>query len=197
MLHNAVLACHPETASQIVQGMEARVEWRQGRALALAYVLKGDISRLGIPPARPPRRADRLWEHTCFEAFIAIKGRPGYHEFNFAPSGEWAASKFRRYREGAPLGDEDFEPSITIRIAGDSLELGALVRLDRLPGMQRNVQLRLGLSAVIEDKHGRLSYWALKHPSSKPDFHHSDAFVLELAPALVDAVNDPAYTGKV
>jgi hypothetical protein len=40
--------------------------------------------------------------------------------------------------------------------------------------------LRLGLSAVIEDIDGRLSYWALKHPPGKPDFHHPDSFALDV-----------------
>ena len=40
--------------------------------------------------------------------------------------------------------------------------------------------LRLGLAAVIEDKARVLSYWALKHPAEKPDFHHADSFVVEL-----------------
>jgi hypothetical protein len=42
--------------------------------------------------------------------------------------------------------------------------------------------LFLGLSTVIEDDTGTLSYWALKHPSGKPDFHHPDAFALEITP---------------
>jgi hypothetical protein len=42
------------------------------------------------------------------------------------------------------------------------------------------VGLRLGLAAVVEDKARVLSYWALKHPAEKPDFHHSDSFVVEL-----------------
>jgi hypothetical protein len=42
--------------------------------------------------------------------------------------------------------------------------------------------LQLALSAVIEDDRGTLSYWALKHPSGKPDFHHPEAFALEVAP---------------
>jgi hypothetical protein len=42
------------------------------------------------------------------------------------------------------------------------------------------VGLRLGLAAVIEDKAQVLSYWALKHPAEKPDFHHADGFVIEL-----------------
>ena len=40
--------------------------------------------------------------------------------------------------------------------------------------------LRLGLAAVIEDKARVLSYWALKHPAEKPDFHHAGSFVVEL-----------------
>jgi hypothetical protein len=40
--------------------------------------------------------------------------------------------------------------------------------------------LRIGASAVIEDDGGALSYWALRHPPGKPDFHHPDAFALEL-----------------
>jgi hypothetical protein len=42
--------------------------------------------------------------------------------------------------------------------------------------------LQLALSTVIEDARGTLSYWALTHPPGKPDFHHRDAFVLEVAP---------------
>jgi len=40
--------------------------------------------------------------------------------------------------------------------------------------------MRLALSAVIEEERGRLSYWALRHPPGKPDFHHPDAFALAL-----------------
>ena len=43
-----------------------------------------------------------------------------------------------------------------------------------------NRSLRLGLSAVIEATDGSLSYWALRHPPGKPDFHHIDAFDLQL-----------------
>jgi hypothetical protein len=36
------------------------------------------------------------------------------------------------------------------------------------------------VAAVIEDENGRLSYWGLRHPSGKPDFHHPDGFILEV-----------------
>jgi hypothetical protein len=48
-------------------------------------------------------------------------------------------------------------------------------------GQGRN--LHVGLSAVVKETSGRQSYWALAHPSGKPDFHHSDCFALEVPQA--------------
>jgi hypothetical protein len=56
-----------------------------------------------------------------------------------------------------------------------------VVGVDCLPGSPSCGHVRLGLSAVIEEERGMLSYWALKHPTGRPDFHHPDAFALELA----------------
>jgi hypothetical protein len=42
---------------------------------------------------------------------------------------------------------------------------------------------QLGLSAVIEEKIARKTYWALRHPPGRPDFHHSDGFALEIPAA--------------
>ena len=39
---------------------------------------------------------------------------------------------------------------------------------------------RLGLSAVLEEKDGTKSYWALAHPPGAPDFHHPDCFAAQL-----------------
>ena len=41
----------------------------------------------------------------------------------------------------------------------------------------------MGLSAVIEEKDGTVSWWALAHPEGPPDFHHDACFALELPPA--------------
>jgi hypothetical protein len=134
-----------------------------------------------IPSPAIPRRVDGLWQHTCFEAFVGFKDSPAYYEFNFSPSREWAAYAFRVYRDGGPLEDEELAPVISIRKTSDVLELNAVVQLGRLPLLQPEIVIRLGLSAVIEDSDGGLSYWALKHPAKKPDFHHVDSFVLEFA----------------
>jgi hypothetical protein len=188
----AVLTCHPEAHSQAVQEIEASAGWTQDNALIFTYALKADLTRLRIPPPQPPRRADRLWQHTCFEAFVSVKGKAGYHEFNFAPSGEWAAYSFQSYRDGTPLEDDKLVPRITVRSEADQLDLDATIRLDRLPSIPPNAWLRLALCAVVEDQSGKLSYWAVRHPPGKPDFHHPDCFALDLEPANLAAVNEPA-----
>lgn len=179
--YTAVLTRHPETSSQWVHGIEAKVFWMERASVALWYSLKGDITRLRIPPPRNRRSADRLWQHTCFEVFIAEKGQQSYWEFNFSPSGEWAAYAFKSYRDGGPIGDDGLHPKIVVHSAANSFELDAIVRLDRFQAIDPNMPLRMGLSAVVEENDGTLSYWALKHPPGKPDFHHPESFALELA----------------
>ena len=186
----AVLTCHPETYSQAVHRIEARICWTEGGVLALTYTLQGDITRVWIPPPRPPRSADYLWQHTCFEAFVSVKDKPEYYEFNFAPSGEWAAYSFRRYRDGAPLEEGALAPQITARSVGDRLDIDAIIDLHRLPELPQNLPLRLGLCAVIEEESGVLSYWALKHRPGKPDFHHSDGFALEIEAPEVEMIDE-------
>jgi hypothetical protein len=146
--------------------------------LALAYAIEGDLAHVNVPRPRPARLARGLWQHTCCECFVALPGNPGYHEFNFAPSGEWAAYAFTKYREGAALEDEALNPAIVVRRSDDRLELEASIPLGCLSAAHARARLLLALSAVIEDDAGGLSYWALRHPAGRPDFHHRDAFAL-------------------
>ena len=152
------------------------VEEAKNGSLMLNFCLAGDLSGLIIPEPRSPRRADRLWRHTCFEAFVMVNEKPEYREFNFSPSGEWAAYDFRGYRNGGVLENE-LAPGIIVHKTMDRLELGAEIGQGLLP---HGRPLRLGLSAVVEDAGGILSYWALRHPPGNPDFHHADAFVLQM-----------------
>lgn len=189
--HFVTLACHPQTRTDIVRGVAARVRRSPGGTLTVEFVLDADLGRLRIPAPRAARRAHGLWEHTCFEAFVAMDNKPAYHEFNFAPSGEWALYAFQSYRESAPQPDELLAPEITVRRAADRLELDAVLRLDKLSAAHATAPLRLALSAVIEEASGSLSYWALRHPPGKPDFHHADAFALTVEGRGVDSVVDP------
>lgn len=163
-----------------MRSIGARVAREATGMLAITYSIEGDIARVRVPPPRKPRIAHGLWQHTCCECFIAIHRASGYHEMNFAPSGEWVVYKFARYREGEALVEEALNPKIAVRRAAEKFELDAWVPLDRLSPMHASGKLSLALAAVIEDEKGVLSYWALRHPPGKPDFHHRDSFALEL-----------------
>ena len=166
------LVCHPQFPSQAIRGIDVVVGGGEAGSLKLAFALEGELSALRIPELRPSRRVHDLWQHTCFEVFVMAGEGPGYREFNFSPSSEWAAYIFRGYRDGGEL-ELEMGPGILVRRSGDRLELNAEIREDFLPPGRL---LRLGLSAVVEDADGVLSYWALRHPPGKPDFHHTDAF---------------------
>lgn len=175
---------HPDTPNAAVKRIIARVSRIPGGMLATTYSLEGDIAQIRVPAAGTTRETDELWRHTCFEAFVAHKGAAAYHEFNFAPSSEWAAYTFAQYRERALAGQnrkaEGLDPEIIVRHSATKLELNALIHLDRLSPPLNNEPLTVALAAVVESEDGSLSYWALKHPPGKPDFHHRDAFALEL-----------------
>jgi hypothetical protein len=182
------LSCHSQTPSRTIQSIDAVVRTAPGDILTLSFALQGDLSRLRIPETRPPRRAGNLWAHTCLEVFAMAGSGPGYREFNFSPSGEWAVYDFRAYRDGGEL-DTDLAPAILARRCGDRLEVDVKICHDFLP---QGRPLRLGLSAVVEDTAGGLSYWALRHPPGKPDFHHADAFALQLELPGMHDQNKPA-----
>lgn len=177
------LACHPTTRSDAVRSIQVFVRRPAGAELRLTYRLVGDVSRIITPPPSAPRIGVELWRHTCFEAFVALEGQSSYHEFNFASSGEWSVYAMRGYREGAPLSDESMRPEIAMRSGDGRLELDALVRLDRLSATHAAAPLRLGITAVIEASDG-FSYWALRHPREKPDFHDAAGFTLVIEPPI-------------
>ena len=167
MLH-AALERHPAAPCVPLRGIQVFLNRTADGQLNVKYLLEGDIERLRIPP----RGAERLWEHTCCEIFVAREGQRGYDEYNFSPSGEWAAYAFTGYRDGSALAVPD--PGISVTRNASRLELEARIARS-YPG-----KLSIGLSAVVEDAGGALSYWALRHPPGKPDFHHPSTFALEL-----------------
>jgi hypothetical protein len=128
-------------------------------------------------------RADELWRHTCFEAFVGTSSGATYYEFNFAPSTQWAAYRFSSYRSGICVATEINSPRIEVQSVPERYTLKASLDLDRLSSLPRDAMWRLGLSALIEETSGRKSHWALAHPAGKADFHHSDCFAHEFSPA--------------
>jgi hypothetical protein len=156
----------------------AAVELASGARLQLRYRLRGDLADVALAAHAPSRRVDRLWEHTCFEAFVAPEGREQYVEINVAPSTDWAAYVFDRYRHGMRPLDLARPPTIAVTRQPDELRVTADVDLTALTDSPW--PWRVGLCAVVAETGGARSYWALRHPGPTPDFHDAAGFAVLL-----------------
>lgn len=177
------LTLHPQSRCTAATRIDVDIARPRPGHMVLRYFVLGKISDLRMPEVTAPTRADELWRHTCFEAFVRAPAIDAYYELNFAPSTQWAAYGFSGYRSGMRVANEFSAPRIEMQSSDGCYELQASLELDRLPGLAGDAVWRLGLSAVIEEANGNSSYWALAHPPGKADFHHSDCFALELAAA--------------
>jgi hypothetical protein len=171
------LIAHPASPNHdLVISCDVR---RDGGALMLDYTAEGAVGALLIPQSTAPARRDGLWRHTCFEAFVMPADAASYAEYNFSPSGQWAAYRFASYRrDGAdlPVNSISIASSHGITDGRGKLKLSAAVALpDWFAG-----PIKLALSVVIEVRDGSKSYWALHHAPGNPDFHHPDCFTLLL-----------------
>lgn len=174
---------HPDSFCAAVAGIDAEVRRHAPGGMMLRFVVTGRLVALRAPPPDSPGRADGLWRHTCFEAFLRAPSGEAYYEFNFSPSRQWAAYRFDGYRRGMAPAEGLEPPRINVTADEQRLELTAALALRRVPDLPRGSAWRVALSAVIEETAGGLSYWALAHPPGEPDFHHSDCFALELPAA--------------
>lgn len=169
---------HPDTTDEPIKAMHIGVKaMTQDNSLKLHFDVLGAVDKLLIPNPKKPEACDGLWQHTCFEAFISVVEECYYHEFNFSPSGDWAAYAFDDYRKTKPWQAKT-APAISYVRTSDRFSLEAVISLDDLPENPHKQAYRLGLTAVLETKAGGLSYWALFHPAGKPDFHHRAGFTL-------------------
>lgn len=176
------LQLDPDSVCDAVRGIEVEVARRPDGGISLHYLVSGAIEDVELPALEAPVRAHQLWEHSCFELFIRPAPGEAYCEFNFAPSRQWAAYRFRRHRSGmadieigAPAIECSREPNIfAIRVELD---------LAGVPELAEGGPWQINVSTIIEETNGRKSYWALAHPPGKADFHNPDCFVLQLPPA--------------
>ena len=163
------LVAHPDHPPLAVKGVSLRwVDLDDGRTM-LRYRLDG-CGSLITPAYSGNGRTDELWKTTCFELFLS-NGSSAYFEFNFSPSGRWASYGFESYRS-APIEPElSMPPEIRTEQGTEIFLLTAHIASDDVRGTTH-----LGVSAIVEEEGGRLSYWALAHPEGRPDFHHPACF---------------------
>lgn len=118
-------------------------------------------------------RLDYLWQATCFEVFIGVKGEDFYREINISPSQAWQAYAFEEYRY-----PENMPPQAAYDIELNKLQkthYGLNASLDLTEFMLKHqlkwTDLFIGLSAVLNTSQGE-HYFAMQHSSPQADFHN-------------------------
>ena len=174
--HDLPLRLHPACAESPLRAVSVSGALHADGRMTLDYLLQGELLQLRLPPpARMPQRRDALWRHTCLELFAQRESAADYVEFNFSPSGDWAAYGFESYRHGQTPFEQP-PVGITLHPLGaGQLRIQACAQLPA--ATQR---WRIGLAAVIEAVDGTLAYWALRHRGARPDFHAAEDFGLAL-----------------
>ena len=99
---------------------------------------------------------------TCFELFVGGE-RDSYREFNFSPSGAWAAYAFDSHRSGR----RNTEALVEIETSLNNKSLSLLAKIES----EIDDPARIGLTAVIEERDGMMRYWATAFAPGEPDFH--------------------------
>jgi hypothetical protein len=170
--------------------LSAEFVWREGGVLELSYNLRpsqrdGDLLALALPcseptsgPATGPLQGDRrdeLWKHSCFEAFIGLPDSQQYWELNVSSLGHWNLYSFERYRQSGSGLVEALPPAVTVRQTRRDFRCDAV--LDLRPWWPIEGMPELGLTMVLKEINGRLSYWALSHPGEAADFHDRRSFL--------------------
>ena len=166
------LVPHPGNADREI-GVAVLPEPTDDGRWLLDWQVTGDVV---IPPPAAPERMDGLWQATCFELF-AMRGDGSYLEWNFAPSGHWAAYDFADYRVRTSPPPA-VEPPV---IAWDPVRAHCRILVEA-PTCRERGALRIGLSAVVERTNGEREYFALAHPQGVPDFHSPHCFARAVSP---------------
>lgn len=124
-------------------------------------------------PASGLARQDYLWQETCYEIFIGVKGEDYYREINLSPSEAWQAYQFEEYRY-----PEDMPPQVANDIELNTLKrthYGLNVSLDLTEFMLKYKlkwsDLFIGLTAVLNTTQGQQLY-AMQHSGAQADFHN-------------------------
>ncbi len=144
----------------------------------ISYRIQKGLPLVDLGSSTPHKeRVLKLWEKTCFELFIKNE-KDSYVEFNFSPNFEWNCFYFAK--KGDPLEEwtRMNRPATEILLSLDHYFLFAEIRKELFPVgfFDGTHELRCGISSVIKGPNGVLSYWALSHHDTRPNFHDFRSF---------------------
>lgn len=173
--------------------IELSAEINKKNSLFVSFRLTGELDQIDLGTGHPKhQRAIGLWNKTCFELFIK-NGESEYLEFNFSPDFEWNAFYFSQ--PGKKLTEYPAIKGVKLDILYSLQTFLLIAEIDHtlfpnsFLGKNNEKQWSASISAVIQIKHqnenkinkensvGPLTYWALKHSDTKPNFHHFDSFI--------------------
>ena len=173
------LVPHPDFPPRAIKSVRVRWYFARGGRFLLRFLVDG-VEELDRPDFAGRARADNLWQTTCFEMFLKDETSGQYAEFNFSPSGRWAAYLFAGYRDGRVDLELDGEPVIECGAGQFLFALTATMDASLLQGVGA-----MGLSAVLVERDGTKSFWAAGHGQGQPDFHDAACFTVPVpAPSL-------------
>ncbi len=146
-------------------------------SIFISYKLTGNLSSIDLGKDSPNHaRVIKLWEKTCFELFIKNQ-KDSYVEFNFSPEFEWNAFYF--VKKGDSLTEYARIDAVKIDILASLEVFHLIVEIDKKKfpdGFFDGNELSAGITGVIKEKSGNLSYWALSHEDTRPNFHDFRSF---------------------
>ena len=146
-------------------------------SIFISFKLQGELSSIDLGEGIPHHaRVMKLWEKSCFEFFIK-NAHGNYLEFNFSPEFEWKCFYF--IKKGDALAEYSKMDQIKqdVLLSLDVFHLIARLDKKKFPELFLiNAELKAGITCVIKEKNNNLSYWALSHHDTRPNFHDFKAF---------------------
>lgn len=168
------LTPHPDTPCPAVRSLRVMATREGPSTLALGYTVMSQWRDVLYSDSGEPGRSHELWLHTCMEAFIQSDDG-SYREVNLSFAEQWAVYAFSGYREGMRVDEAASVTDLEQAIATS----GPRILRGRVNGLPAG-NWKVGLSAIIETIDGQRHFFALNHPPGEPDFHHPDAFSLDM-----------------
>lgn len=152
---------------------------RGAGTLTIHYELCGELAVVALPPPVDlPARRPGLWQETCCELFLGAQNLPQYWEFNLSPAGHWNVYQFADYRQG--MAEEAAFASLPFSVQRRPDFWQLTLEVDLVKIVPADQTLEVGISAVIKLREGEATYWALRHPGPRADFHRRDGFSVVL-----------------
>ncbi|CBL47353.1 Hypothetical protein HDN1F_37700 [gamma proteobacterium HdN1] len=149
------------------------------------------------------QRRDELWKQTCLEAFFGVRGQTAYYEFNASPEGDWALYRFDGYRTQMTAVALSRPPELLRQqwqfnsVDSAASKASTLLIEWWIPTFGAEALSDVSITAVLapwpraphsdlaaKPERQLISYWALEHAGSVPDFHRRESFVIALDDAI-------------